>query len=159
LWRGGARGFVRKWRRPPEAAPVEAGTAAVVAVRTALAREVPLPEAYGLYWEELEWFWRLRERGARVLYLPAAAVAHAGGRADVRPESARLLSRNAVRCVRRTQGAAAAWRAYPVVLLWQARLLLQDAVRAAAGSRAARRRLPARRAGAAAALAAWRELR
>ena len=91
----------------------------------------------------------------RAVIVPDAIVVHAGGRADVRPEKQRLLARNAVRCVYRTQGRAAAARAWPVVILWQLRLLAVDPVRALFGRG---NRVAARAAGVGAAVAAWREL-
>jgi GT2 family glycosyltransferase len=115
---------VQKWRLPTAPERVDAATAATVAVRADLLRLRPLPEAYFLYWEESEWFWWLRRDGVRVIYVPAAKVRHDGGRDDVRPEKSRLLARNAVRCVRRTQGPWHAALALPVVIAWNARLLI-----------------------------------
>ena len=66
----------------------------------------------------------------------------------------RLLARNAVRCVRRTQGRFAAARAWPVVVLWQLRLLVVDTLRMLGGRQ---NRAGARLAGVGAALGAWRE--
>lgn len=148
---------VEKWRRPESAERVDAASAPVVAVRRALLDAHPLPEDYFLYWEESEWFFRLAEVGARVEYRPDAVVVHRGGREDVRPEKARLLARNAVRCVRRTRGRRAAAAAYPVVIAWWTRLLLVDGALALLGRRpwtAVR----ARSAGLGAAVGAWREV-
>ena len=148
---------VAKWRRPEAPGPVPALTAAVLAVRTSLLRRCPMPEDYFLYWEETEWFWRLHRIGARVELRPEVVAVHDGGRADVRPEKAALLARNAVRCVRRTNGRAAAAVAWPAVVLGAARLLATDLVRAAAG-RVGGDRLRARWAGLVAALSAVGEL-
>ena len=85
---------------------------------------------------------------------------HDGGRDDVRPQKSALLARNAVRCVRRTQGRARAVAAWLVVVAWNARLVVVDGIRAGlrpAGPR--RRRLDARLAGLAAAAGSWREVR
>jgi GT2 family glycosyltransferase len=153
---GAAR--IQKWRAPEVAEEVHAGTAAIVAVDAGWLRAVPLPEAYRLYWEESDWFWQLRTAGARVRYEPAVTATHAGGRDDVRPEKSRLMARNAVRCVRRTQGRRAAAAAWPVVVVWNLRLLVVDCLRAAAGSRPAAGRVAARAAGLRSAAAAWREL-
>jgi GT2 family glycosyltransferase len=151
---------VQKWRRPTATESVDAARAVTVAVRADVLRSTPLPEDYFLYWEELEWFWRLRERGRRLVVVPTVEVVHAGGRADVRPEKSRLLARNAVRCVRRTQGRAAALGAYCIVIAWNARLLLLDGIRCAFGARGSSApRVAARRAGLEAAFASWRELR
>jgi GT2 family glycosyltransferase len=119
---------------------------------------VPISEEYFLYWEEYDWFWRLRAAGARVLYDPQVTVHHLGGRCDVRPAKSVLLSRNAVRCVRRTQGRRAGAMAWMVVILWNVRLFAVDGLRRMTGSEEATRRLPARKAGLCAALMGWREL-
>ena len=44
---------------------------------------------------------------------PDAVCVHDGGRDDVRPDKSRLLARNAVRCIRRTQGRRSAALAVP----------------------------------------------
>lgn len=150
---------VQKWRAPVAAEPVAAASATVVAVRTALLRDVPLPEQYFLYWEEMDWFARLARRGVAVWYRPEIVVTHRGGRAEVRADKARLLSRNAVRCVRATRGRAAAAAAWPVVVAWSVRLAVLDIGRAAMGSAPARRRVRARLAGVRAATAAVGEIR
>jgi GT2 family glycosyltransferase len=152
--RGRVRG-VEKWRRPSGTEVVEAFDAALVAVRTSVLATTPLPEDYFLYWEELDWCWQLRAAGHRSVVVPDAVLRHTGGRQDVRPDKQRLLARNAVRCVHRTQGRAAAMRAWPVVILWQLRLLAVDAVRAFLGRG---NRVAARAAGVGAAVGAWREL-
>jgi GT2 family glycosyltransferase len=135
---------------------VPAATAALVAARTDLLRSVPLPEAYFLYWEEIDWAWRLRGVGASLALVPGATAVHTGGRDDVRPEKQRLLARNAVRCVALTQGRVRACMAWPIVVAWQARLLAVDVVLPRPERRA---RIGARAAGVRAALGAWRELR
>lgn len=149
---------VQKWRLPMGPEVVDAASAAVVATSAALLRTHPLPEDYFLYWEESDWFWRLKAAGERVLYDPTKVAIHAGGRDDVRPDKSRLLARNAVRCVRRTQGRGAALLAWPVVVLWNLRLAAVDGLRRMAGSPDAGRRLPARAAGLRAAAMAWHEL-
>ena len=148
---------VEKWRRPDSAERVDAASAPLVAVRRALLEQHPLPEDYFLYWEESEWFFRLAEVGARVEYRPDAAVVHRGGRDDVRPAKARLLARNAVRCVRRTRGRRAAAAAYPVVIAWWMRLVLVDSALALLGRRSWTA-VTARGAGLGAAVGAWREV-
>jgi GT2 family glycosyltransferase len=149
---------VEKWRMPLQPERVQAGSASVVAARRDLLESCPLPEDYFLYWEESEWFFRLAQLDACVEYHPEATVVHRGGRDDVRPEKARLLARNAVRCVRRTRGRGGAMAAYPVVVLWWTRLLVVDAI-AALVRRRGWATVRARSAGWAAALAAWTELR
>jgi hypothetical protein len=142
---------VVKWRRPEAPTTVQAAAGTVFVCRRDVLVAEPLPTGYFLYWEELDWFWRLHRAGRRVVLDPTVTVTHAGGRADVRPAKSRLLARNAVRCVRRTQGRPAALAAWPIVVLWQMRLLLVDLLRAPG-------RLPARLAGVAAAVAGLREV-
>lgn len=151
---------VEKWRAPGTPERIDAAAAVVVATTRALVAAVPLPEDYFLYWEESEWFWRLRERGTVVEYRPEIECVHVGGRDDVRPEKSRLLARNAVRCVRRTQGRSKAAAAYVVVVAWNARLVLVDGLRTIRRPDSNRReRLTARWAGFGAACSSWRELR
>jgi GT2 family glycosyltransferase len=121
---------VEKWRRPREQEPIEAAGTPVIATRTELLRALPLPEEYFLNWDEIEWFWRIRERGLRVLYVPSARAIHlGGGPQDVSPFKSRLMTRNAVRFVRKTQGAAPARRAFAVMALYNLRLVAIQAVR------------------------------
>lgn len=122
---------VQKWRQPATRERVLAASATLVACRRELLVRLPLPAAYFLYWEESEWFWHLRRMGVDVWYEPAVAVEHRGGRQDLRTAKAALLARNAVRCVRRTQGRLAAAVAWPVVVLWSGRLLATALVRVA----------------------------
>ncbi len=145
---------VQKWRRPQVTERVDAFDAALVAVHTEVLQRHPLPEDYFLYWEEIDWCWQLRDAGQRAVLVPDAVVQHAGGRDDVRADKQRLLARNAVRCVFRTQGRAAAMLAWPIVILWQVRLLVVDGLRTRRGGR---NRIPARAAGVGAAICAWRE--
>lgn len=131
---------------------VDAAWAPLIAVRADLIRAIPLPEEYFMYWEEFDWFHRLRFAGARVEVNPATRVRHEGGVADRRPEKSRLLARNAVRCVRRIRGRAAALRAWPIVVLWQLRQLTSALLRFRSQP------VLAHLAGFWAALAAWREI-
>ena len=154
------RTTVQKWRLPTTPERIDAAAAIVVATRRSVLRRTPLPESYFLYWEESEWFWRLRELGLVVQYRPEITCEHDGGRVDIRPQKSRLLARNAVRCVRRTQGRGAATAALVVVILWNLRLLVTDAARFGVGhGDGANARIAARRAGLAAAVSSWRELR
>lgn len=139
-----------KWRRPlaPVEVPAVAGT--VVMARRSLLADVPLPEEYFLYWEDLAWCSLLHRTGRSIRLVPDVTATHAGGRDEVRPDKSRLLSRNAVRCVRRTQGRVRAAAAWPVVVLWNLRLLAVALVR--------RRHVAARWAGLRAAAGAWREI-
>jgi GT2 family glycosyltransferase len=145
--------LVQKWRRPQTVERIDAAAAVMVVASRQLLQRMPLPDAYFLYWEESDWFWQLHRSGVPVAYVPSVTVTHAAGRADVRSDKSALLARNAVRCVRRTQGRTAAALAWPVVVLWQLRLVVTSWSRPAA--RAMR---PARRAGLRAALSAWREI-
>lgn len=124
---------VGKWVRPVEQTRVSALSAAALAVRAALLRECPLPEDYFMYWEEVEWFWTLHRRDARVEFLPQVEVVHHGGRTEVRPDKADLLARNAVLCARRTQGRWAAAAVWPIVIVASLRLLLIDGMRRCRG--------------------------
>jgi len=112
-----------------------------------------VPEDYFMYWEEFDWFHRLRSTGARIEVNPTARIRHEGGPQDRRPEKSRLLARNAVRCVRRIRGRWAALRAWPVVVLWQLQQLAVTVV-----TRGGRAPLTAHAAGLAAAIAAWGEI-
>jgi GT2 family glycosyltransferase len=120
---------VQKWRLPECREPIHAAAATVVACRRSLLEDLPLPEVYFLYWEESEWFCGLSRRKARVVYEPSVEALHVGGRADVRPDKSRLLARNAVRCVRRTQGRPAATAAWLIVISWNFRLAAVDCIR------------------------------
>jgi GT2 family glycosyltransferase len=151
---------VQKWRQPERPEAIDAAAGVMVAARRELLETLPLPEAYFLYWEENEWFWRLAQRGARVEYRTDVRCRHHGGRDDVRPEKSRLLARNAVRCVRRTRGRVAAAGAYVVAVAWNLRLAATDLARLARHlNRPARARFGARVAGLRAALTSITEVR
>ena len=146
---------VQKWRSPSSAERVAAASAVVVAARAELLSRLPLPEEYFLYWEESEWFWWLRRHGAVVEFHPELRVVHRGGRTEVRSDKSRLLARNAVLCVRRTQGRLTAAASVPVVIAWNVRLTLVAALRAAGRGPAERAVLRARLAGLRAAVGSW----
>ena len=156
---------VEKWRQPPGPELVRGASAVMVAAPRDLLLEVPLPEAYFMYWEEAEWFVRLARRGVLVEYRPDLTVTHLGGRSVTSPEKQALLARNAVRCLRRLYGPRAAALGWPVVIAWHARLVVTAGARVAcphgtvARSGNERVLLQARRAGLRAALGAWREIR
>lgn len=138
---------------PDHPVRIDAAWASVVVCRADLLRAVPLAEDYFMYWEELDWFCRLRRSAARVELMPGVRVEHLGGPHVHRPDKSRLMARNAVRCVRRNRGRLAALSVWPRVVWWQGRLLLRSAVRGAEKPAFA-----AHSAGLAAALAAWREI-
>lgn len=150
---------VQKWRHPSGPELVDAAEAALVALPADLLRRYPLPEEYFLYWEEHEWFHRLRHGGCRVVYVPAARATHAGWD-ELSAAKSRLLARNAVRCLARTGGPRSAAVGWPIVVMWWMRLWAIDAARSrlrpSPGSSQRRR---SRAAGVAAAIAAWREIR
>ena len=138
---------------PREPTPMDSAWAPIVAVRTALLRDIPMPEDYFLYGEETEWFHRLRQRGARIELLPSVRALHYGGVPVVRPDKSCLMARNSVRMVRRIRGRGAALLVWPRVVAWQSRLLLTSLL--------LRKGPDVRRAHAAgvrAAVGAWREI-
>ncbi len=149
---------VQKWRRPATVEQVDAASGAVVAVARDVLTACPLPEEYFMYWEDMAWCWRLRQLGYRLEHHPEVKVGHDGGRNELRAQKSALMARNAVRCVRLTQGRLAAASAVVVVVGWNLRLLLTELARVAAG-RGDLGRLRARAAGMSAALLGWRELR
>jgi GT2 family glycosyltransferase len=151
---------VEKWRAPERPERIEAAAPVVVATTRRLVDEIPIPEDYFLYGAESEWFWRLRDHDVVVEYRPEVECVHGGGPGDVRRQKSRLLARNAVRCVRRTQGQRRAIAAWFVVMGWNARLVAADLLRACVRPTPARwRRVDARWAGFATACGSWRELR
>ena len=138
---------------PEGPAVIDTAWAPIVTVRTDLIRAVPIPEDYFLYGEELEWFYRLQQRAARVELLPSVRAVHFGGVTVLRPDKSRLMARNSVRSVRRIRGRAAALRVWPRVVAWQLWLLLTSLIRAK-GAAAVR----AHAAGVSAAILAVREI-
>lgn len=146
-----------KWRSPNDVEPITAATGAVVAVKASMLRAVPIPESYFLYWEELDWFWQLSKLQAKVIYDPSITVTHKGGRDELRPDKSRLMARNVLRCVRQTQGRNSAALAWPIVILWNARLVVVTLAQVGLRYRA-KSVLRARMAGLVAALGGWREV-
>lgn len=149
---------IQKWRDPQSVERVQAASAALVLTTRDLLQAEPLPECYFMYWEEAEWFWKLDRSGKVTLYDPRVEATHAGGRHDVRPEKSRLLARNAVRCVRRTQGRPAAMGAWVSVVLWNLRLVAVALARGVTRHDGRPSHLRARLAGLGAAVTAIREL-
>jgi GT2 family glycosyltransferase len=152
---------VEKWRTPAVAEPIQAAGTPVMATRSELLRAEPLAEDYFLYWEEIDWFWRLRDRGLKVLYLPHVQAVHlGGGQQEFSPGRSRLLTINAVKCVRRTQGATAARRAFVIMLLYNLRLVATAALRRLLRGRTATgRELESRLACLRATRESWQEVR
>lgn len=150
---------LEKWRRPEQTEAIQAAGTPVIATSTALLRALPLPENYLLNWDEIEWFWRLREMKKTVVYVPEARAMHlGGGPQDISPFKAGLMTRNGVRCVRRTQGRWAARAAFFVMLLYNLRLVAVAATRRATGRERSRGELAARLAGLRETPASWREV-
>src|SRR5690625_2234834 len=53
--------------------------------RQSLERVGPLDESYWLYAEDLDWCWRARQKGSRLVYDPRLSLVDSGGRrADTR---------------------------------------------------------------------------
>lgn len=150
---------VEKWRRPTAPEPVEAAGTPVMATKARLLREIPMPVDYFLYWEEIEWFWLLREAGKRVLYVPHLRARHLGGRQEISAFKSKLITKNAVRCVRRTQGRRAAIQAAFIILLYNLRLVAFAGIRRLLGREKAPGELKARLAGLRETPASWREVR
>ncbi|OQY27670.1 MAG: hypothetical protein B6243_12745 [Anaerolineaceae bacterium 4572_5.2] len=76
--------------------------AAVLIPKTALDAVGPMDEAYGYYYEDLDWSWRARLQGLQILAEPRALVYHAfGGTSSTRPwpSKLRLIVRNRLRFV------------------------------------------------------------
>lgn len=72
-----------------ETLPVAALRGALLTVpRQALSRFGPLDEGYFLYYEETEWLWRARKRGARLGLAAGARVQHRWGHATGRSDGA-----------------------------------------------------------------------
>jgi GT2 family glycosyltransferase len=118
--------FVQKWRLPTLPEPATAATAAAVLVRTDVLRQTPMPEYYFLYWEEMDWFWQLHDRGIVVTYDPRWTVRRSGGRSELGTRKWYLMGRNAVLLGQRRYGRAGAFTYRGIVVLWLARLMAGD---------------------------------
>ena len=99
---------VEKWRRPTRTEPVDAFDAALVAVRTERVADDATPRGLLPLLGGARLVLAAARRRAPGGRRPRRGRAHAGGRDDVRADKQRLLARNAVRCVYRTQGRYAA---------------------------------------------------
>lgn len=143
---------VQKWRRPETVEPVDAVTAAAVLVDVEVVRRHPLPTEYVMYWEEISWFWRLRDHGVPVVLDPSLEVLRSGGRGEMGPAKWRRMGANLVRLGAERYGLMGRLGYALLGTLWIARLFVTDLVR---GDR--RRRWAARRAALAGVLqAAWK---
>ncbi len=123
---------VQKWRLPEERQPVGAASAIMLATRAELLRATPLPETYFMYFEESEWFLHLGRQGQRVLYCPDLEITHLGGRDVINEFKSSMQARNAALFMKRRYGPAAL-AAYPLLVVWQARLLAAALVRWSTG--------------------------
>jgi N-acetylglucosaminyl-diphospho-decaprenol L-rhamnosyltransferase len=152
------RVHVEKWRSPAQPEPIEAAGTPVIATSSELLRAVPISEDYFLNWCEVEWFWRVGQLGKRVLFLPQVKAVHlGGGQQELSPFRSQLMTTNAVRCVRRTQGRSAARLAFLIVCLYNLRLVAAAVLRRLLGREGSRGELEARLAGLQATGASWRE--
>jgi GT2 family glycosyltransferase len=150
---------IEKWRQPTQPEEVQAAGTPVMATTKTLLAQHPMPDDYFLYWEEIEWFWHLREEGKRILYVPQLRARHLGGRQEISAFKSKLITRNAVRCVRRTQGRSAAVQAASIMLAYNLRLVGLAAARKALRREKAPGELGARWAGLRETPASWREVR
>lgn len=124
----GRAGVVEKWRLPTKTEPVPSATAACFAARRSLLVQHPMPEDYFLYWEELDWAVGLRGAGIDVLICPTARVGHRGEATLRGSQQAWFMARGAWMFLRRAHGRRAGIIGWPVVVLWQLRLMLTDLV-------------------------------
>jgi GT2 family glycosyltransferase len=87
-WSGGLPGCLQEiWRVWAATGPVEVPSlrgALLVAPRAAIERFGRFDEGYFLYYEETEWLWRARRRGARLALAADAGVVHRWGHATAR---------------------------------------------------------------------------
>lgn len=86
IWKGQRiRRYLMEDRDCQRPAEVDWVTGAVlVARREAIADVGPMDERYFLYWEDLDWCYRMRRSGWRVFYVPEARAIHACRREGVR---------------------------------------------------------------------------
>lgn len=118
--------LVQKWRLPTTPEAATAATAAALLVRTDVLRRTPMPEEYFLYWEEMDWFWQLHDRGIVVTYDPGWTVRRPGGRRELGTRKWYLMGRNAVWLGQRRYGRVGAFTYRGMVVLWLARLMAGD---------------------------------
>lgn len=91
----------------PRESPYAHGAAMMVR-REAVEKAGPMPEAYFLYYEELDWSERLREAGYRIVYDPRATVFHKESATTGResPMRSYYLTRNRLLYARRNRRGA-----------------------------------------------------
>jgi hypothetical protein len=84
--------------------------ACVLARREAFRQVGPLDEAFFMYSEEMDWCYRLKQAGWRVVYLPQAQVIHFSGQSSRQVVAAQHIyfQRSKIRFFRKHRGAASA---------------------------------------------------
>lgn len=119
---------VAKWKLPTERVRVAAATAAALLVDRSFLERRPMPEEYFMYWEELEWFWLLRDEGVEIAFDPTIAITRPNGRAERGQPKWERMGANLVRLGRRRAGRSGAALYFALGCLWLLRLVLTDAV-------------------------------
>ncbi|HUR24162.1 MAG TPA: glycosyltransferase family 2 protein [Acidimicrobiales bacterium] len=85
--------------------------AALVTTREVLGRVGPLAGGFFAYYEDVDWCWRARLAGLKVLYEPAGVVRHVGGASTGGPMASNVVSlaaRNRLLCLARNAPLAVA---------------------------------------------------
>jgi GT2 family glycosyltransferase len=129
MWKSGLpRTLDQTWRlwTARETLPVAGLRGALLTVsREALGRFGPFDEGYFLYYEETEWLWRARRRGARLGLAAGARVQHRWGHATGRSDGAaereevsrrRFVARNYGGLWRRILRASSSGSREPIIL-------------------------------------------
>jgi GT2 family glycosyltransferase len=118
---------VTKWQVPVERSRVPAATAAALMVDRSLLVERPMPEEFVMYWEELDWFWRLRDEGVPVAVDPSIVITRSDGRDERGEAKWERMGGNVVRLGRRRWGLLGALLYFALCCGWLARLVVTDA--------------------------------
>lgn len=117
---------IQKWRIPSSPERVQGGTAAALLVRTDVIRDVEMDEGYFMYWEESDWFWRLRDLDRRVYFDPSIRITRSGGSTELGAEKWWWMGRNLVELGRSRYGWSGAGMYFLLALAWCGRLALTD---------------------------------
>jgi len=100
----------REWTAEETLAVNSLRGALLAAPRGVLDRFGPFDEGYFLYYEETEWLWRARRRGARLGLATGARVQHRWGHAtQTRSDAVELEERSRQRFLRRNHGGLWRW--------------------------------------------------
>lgn len=126
---------VAKWGAPTHRTRVAAATAAALLVDRALLVRFPMSEEYVMYWEELDWFWLLRDEHIPVAIDPSIVITRPDGRDERGEAKWERMGGNLVRLGRRRWGWPGALAYFALCCMWLARLVVTDAV---AGDRMSR---------------------